>query len=53
MGLSADTTEESTAEGMQKFPLNQCCGTRLPVGACRRSKDSPSDTWVAIINTNT
>ena len=55
MGLSADTTEESTAEWTQKFPSNQCCGPPLPVGggggggaavATSRIADGDS-TWVA------
>ena len=46
MSLSADTTEESTAEGTQEFPSNQCWGPPFPVygggEACFHSKES---TW--------
>ena len=46
--LSADTTEESTAEGMRKCPLNQCCVPPLPVEPVAAPRTVRRDrTWVA------
>ena len=45
-GLSADTTEENTAEGMQKCLLNQCCVPPFPVGPdAAPMTDRGDQTW--------
>ena len=51
LGLSADTTEESTSEGTLEFPSNQCRGPPSPAGgggAVATPRTAHGDqTWVA------
>ena len=53
----ADTTEQNTAERVQKFPLNRCCGPPLPVGGLLPLQGQHMGTNLlsqrAVTNTNT